>query len=126
VVAALRSYLLGGYMASKKHESCFIITYRDPVSEKQVSVKAGTVADSTLGLSFIAVSDFIFDQSPLVVNPQEEDMKRRFADVKTLHLSIYTVLSIEEIGAQHKGLRFKKDKSNLLVLPGSSGQAQQD
>jgi hypothetical protein len=61
-----------------------------------------------------------------VVNPQEEDMKRRFADVKTLQLSIYTVLSIEEIGAQHTGLRFKKDKSNLLVLPGSSGQHQQD
>ena len=113
-------------MASKNKDTCFIITYRDPVGEKQVSVKAGTVADSTLGLSFIAVSDFIFDQSPLVVNPQEEDMKRRFEDVKTLHLSIYTVLSIEEVGSQHKGLRFKKDKSNLLVLPGSSGPAQQD
>lgn len=113
-------------MASKKKDTCFIITYRDPVSEKQLRIKAATVVDSTLGLSFIAVSDFIFDQSPLVVNPQEEDMKRRFADVKTLHLSIYTVLSIEEIGAQHKGLRFKKDKSNLLVLPGSSGPAHQD
>ena len=116
----------GGSMTSKKEDTCFIISYRDPVSEKQLSIKAGTVADSTLGLSFIAVSDFIFDQSPLVVNPQEEDMKRRFEDVKTLHLSIYTVLSIEEIGSQHKGLRFKKDKSNLLVLPGSSGPAQQD
>ena len=116
----------GGCMASKKKDTCFIITYRDPVSEKQVSVKAGTVADSTLGLSFIAVSDFIFDQGAIVVNPQEEDMKRRFEDVKTLHLSIYTVLSIEEVGSQHKGLRFKKDKSNLLVLPGSSGPAPQE
>jgi len=113
-------------MASKKKDTCFIITYRDPVSEKQVSIKAATVADSTLGLSFIAVSDFVFDQSPLVVNPREEDMKRHFEDVKTLHLSIYTVLSIEEIGAQHKGLRFKKDKSNLLVLPGNSGPASQE
>jgi hypothetical protein len=113
-------------MANKKKETCFIITYRDPVSEKQVSIKAGTVADSTLGLSFIAVSDFIFEQNPLVVNPQEEDIQRRFEDVKTLHLSIYTVLSIEEVGSQHKGLRFKKDKSNLLVLPGNSEPAQKD
>ena len=43
-------------MASKKKDTCFIITYRDPASEKQVSIKAGTVVDSTLGLSFIAVS----------------------------------------------------------------------
>ena len=113
-------------MAHKKKDTYFIITYRDPVSEKQVSIKAGTVADSTLGLSFIAVSDFVFQQNALVVNPQEEDMKRRFEDVKTLHLSIYTVLSIEEVGAQHTGLRFKKDKSKLLVLPGSSAPAQRD
>ena len=113
-------------MASKKKDTCFIITYRDPVSEKQLSIKAGTVADSTLGLSFIAVSDFIFEQNPLVVNPQEEDIKRRFEDVKTLHLSMYTVLSIEEIGAQHKGLQFKKDKSNLLVLPENKGSPQKD
>ena len=64
-------------MVSKKKDTYFIITYRDPVSEKQVSIKAGTVADSTLGLSFIAVSDFVFQQNALVVNPQEEDMKRR-------------------------------------------------
>ncbi len=107
-------------MTAKKKDTYFIITYRDPVSEKQVSIKAGTVTDSSLGLSFIAISDFVFEQNVLVVNPQEEDMKRRFAEVKTLHLSIYTVLSIEEVGPQHAGLRFKKDKSRLLVLPGSA------
>jgi len=113
-------------MTGKKKETFFIITYRDPVSEKQVSIKAGTVTDSSLGLSFIAVSDFVFEQNVLVVNPQEEDMKRRFAEVKTLHLSIYTVLSIEEVGPQHAGLRFKKDKSKLLVLPGNSAPAHRD
>jgi len=113
-------------MAGRKNDTCFIISYRDPVSEKHLSIKAGTVTDSSLGLSFIAISDFVFEQNALVVNPQEEDMKRRFADVKTLHLSIYSVLSIEEVGAQHAGLRFKKDKSNLLVLPGSSAPAHGD
>jgi hypothetical protein len=77
------------------------------------------VTDSSLGLSFIAVSGFVFSSSTLVVNPEEEDLKRRLGNVKTLHLSIYTVISIEEIGTSHKGLQFKKDKSNLLVLPGT-------
>jgi len=113
-------------MAVRKKDTYFIISYRDPVTEKHLTVKAGTVTDSSLGLSFIAISDFVFDQSALVVNPQEEDMKRRFAEVKTLHLSIYTVLSIEEVGPQHAGLRFKKDKSKLLVLPGSSAPAHGD
>ena len=62
----------------------------------------------------------MFGSASLVVNPEEEDLKRRFGDVKTLHISIYTIISIEEIGPAHKGLQFKKDKSNLLVLPGSA------
>jgi len=77
-------------------------------------------------LSFIAISDFVFDNNTLIMNPQKKNMKRRFAEVKTLHLSIYTVLSIEEVGPQHAGLRFKKDKSKLLVLPGSSAPAHGD
>jgi len=113
-------------MSGRRKDAYFIVSYRDPVTEKHVSIKAGTVTDSSLGLSFIAISDFVFDNSALVVNPQEEDMKRRFAEVKTLHLSIYTVLSIEEVGPEHAGLRFKKDKSKLLVLPGSSAPAQRD
>jgi hypothetical protein len=36
--------------------------------------------------------------------------------VKTLHLSIYSIISIQEVGMEHKGLYFKKDKSNLVVL----------
>lgn len=106
-------------MTSKSKNTHFIITYRDPLDAKIVTLKAGAVTDSSLGLSFIAISDFIFESNTLVVNPAEEDLKKRFELVKTLHLSIYTILSIEEVGKGHKGLSFKKDKSNLLVLPGS-------
>ena len=42
--------------------------------------------------------------------------RRRFEGVKTLHLSIYHIISIEEVGLAHKGLKFKKDKSHLVVL----------
>ena len=102
-----------------KENTHYVITYRDPKDNKIVSLKAGRVTDSSLGLSFIAIADFIFSTGTLVVNPEEEDMQRRFADVKTLHISIYTIISIEEVGTAHKGLHFKKDKSNLLVLPGT-------
>lgn len=104
-------------MAKNSKSTYYIITYTDPKDGKIASLKANKVTDSSLGLSFIAISDFIFDTDSLVVNPAEEDQKRRFNSVKTIHISIYTILSIEEVGLKHRGLKFEKDKSNLLVLP---------
>ena len=103
-------------MAKKPKETYFIITYRDPGDGKILSLKADEVTDSSLGLSFIAISDFRFDTDTLVLNTAEEDQKKRFESVKSLHLSIYTIISIEEVGVDHKGLKFNKDKSNLIVL----------
>jgi hypothetical protein len=103
-------------MPKNAKETYYVITYRDPKDGQNVSLKARKVTDSSLGLSFIAVSDFIFDTSTLVVNPAEEEQKKRFAAVKTLHISIYTILSIEEVGTAHRGLTFEHDKANLLVL----------
>lgn len=103
-------------MAKKPNKDYFYISYRDQADGKVVSIKAKNVSDSSLGLSFISISDFIFDTGSLVVNPAEEDLEKRFEGVKTLHLSIYSILSIEEVGPGHKGLKFSKDKSNLVVL----------
>lgn len=103
-------------MPKSEKETYYTITYREPEEGKIVSLKAKTVTDSSLGLSFISVSDFIFDTSPLVVNPAEEELQKRFEDVRALHLSIYTIISIEEKGTGDKGLKFKKDKSNIVVL----------
>ena len=103
-------------MATKPKETFFIVTYRDLQEDKVLSLKARQVTDSSLGLSFVAISDFVFQTDSLVLNPAEEDQKKRFEGVKSLHLSIYTIISIEELGADHKGLKFKKDKSNLVVL----------
>jgi hypothetical protein len=105
-------------MAQKKQETFYVISYREPKDGKVLTLKAKTVTDSTLGLSFVAISDFIFNTTSVVINPEEEDKKRHFEDVKTLHLSIYSIMSIEEVGPEHKGLKFKKDKSNLVVLSG--------
>jgi hypothetical protein len=104
-------------MTSSTKETYYLITYREPKDGQIVTLKSRRVTDSSLGLSFIALSDFIFDTDGLVVNPAEEDLKKRFAAVKTLHLSIYTIVSIEEVGTDHIGLAFEKDKSNLVVFP---------
>lgn len=109
-------------MAQKKNETCYLITYRDPKTGKVVALKSKTVTDSSLGLSFVAISDFIFDTASLVINPEEEGQKKQLEGVKTLHLSIYSIISIEEIGMDHKGLRFQKDKSNLVVLSAEQHQ----
>jgi len=106
------------FMAPKKTETFYLIAYREPKDGKTITLKANKVADSSLGLSFVAISDFVFNDNPIVINPEEESQKKHFEGVKTLHLSIYSIISIEEIGPDHKGLKFKKDRSNLVVLSG--------
>ena len=106
-------------MTSKKEETptLFVVHYRDPKDGNILSLKAKKIFDSPLGMSFVCISDFVFETSSLVVKPAEEHLKKRLEDVKNLHLSIYSIISIEEVGYKHSGLKFKTDKSNLLVLP---------
>ena len=57
-------------MAKKKEETFYLISYRDPKNGKAQTLKAKTVTDSTLGLSFVAISDFVFDTKSVVINPE--------------------------------------------------------
>ena len=93
----------------------FLIHYKDPVDGKIISLKAHSVNDSSLGLSFVAISDFFFESSQLVIKPSEEQLMKKLEHTKSLHLSIYSIISIEELS--EKSLAFKVDKSKLLVLP---------
>lgn len=102
-------------MATTK-DSYFEISYRDPKDGKNVTLKAREIKDSTLGLSFISISDFIFDTHSVVINPEEEAREKKFSTIKSLHLSIYSVLSIAEVGNNPKTLAFVKDKSNLVMF----------
>lgn len=104
---------------AKIKKTYYIITYRDPEDSKICTLKAGKVCDSSLGISFVSISDFVFDTDSLVVNPEEETLKKRLEHVNALHLSIYAIISIKEVGPDHKGLKFQTDKSKLVVLPGS-------
>ncbi len=103
--------------AAKNH---YVVHYRNPADGKTVSLKARTIRDSSLGLTFVAISDFILKSDSLVVNPEEEAQQKRFESIKTLHISIYHIISIEEVGTSPDGLTFKKDRSNLVMLPGTS------
>jgi hypothetical protein len=97
-----------------------VVTYRDPEGnpkEGAVStIKVRTVADSELGPSFICLSDFVWASSRLA-NPAEDALKARFADTRRLHLSVFMILSIAELGPDHPGLDLEADRSNLVVLP---------
>ncbi len=105
-------------MGKKSENTYYLVHYRDPRDGAHQSLKARKISDSSLGLSFISLSDFIFDTNSLLVNPDEEAKKANFENVKTFHLSIYSVLSISEIGEHTKDLSFKNDRSNLFVLNG--------
>ena len=99
-----------------KEKTCYLIKYRNPEDGKIIDLKAKKIEDSSLGLSFIAISDFIFETQSVLVRPEEEAKQKQFENTKTLHLSIYSILSISEVGEHPSKLEFKNDKSNLLVL----------
>ena len=103
-------------MSKKQDTTLYLIQYREAKNGNYQSVKARKIQDSPLGLSFIAISDFVFDSNPLVINPNEEAKKLEFEKIKTLHLSIYSIQSISEMGDRENSLNFKNDKSQVFIL----------
>jgi hypothetical protein len=106
-----------------EQDTHFVITFRDPRSSEIKTLRARSVSDSQLGLSFVAISDFVFEPDSVIVNPEEEALQSRLENVRSLHLSIYAILSVEEVGTTHSGLEFTHDRSNLVVLPTQGGDA---
>jgi len=108
-------------MAKKSDSPYYIIEYRDQKDGgKIVSLKVRKIEDSNLGLGFVRISEFFFNTDSLVLQPTEVQLQERFANVRSLHLSIYSIVSIEEVGPTHSGLKFKKSRSNLIAFPGDS------
>jgi hypothetical protein len=103
---------------TRKPRTYFVVSWRDPSQDNKVrSLKARRIEDSDLGPTFVCLSDFVFDTGGLVIDPEEEDMKSRFADTKRLHLSIYNVLSIEERGRRNPGLQLDQERDSVVFLP---------
>ncbi len=103
-------------MTSKKDPSYYVVTYRDQTDASVVSLKVRSIEDSSLGLGFVALSGFIFEQNSILIKPDEDARKRKFENVKTIHLSIYCILSICEMGLEVPKLAFRNDKANLLMM----------
>lgn len=95
----------------------YLVTFRDNeklTKSDTLTLKVKTIHDSTLGLGFISLSNFVFEDTGPIVDPKFETLKKRFENTKSLHLSLYSIISVEEVGEDHPGLKFTKDKSNLL------------
>ncbi len=103
-------------MTGKKNKTLYTVNYRDPKDGSAKSIKVRKIEDSPLGLSFVAISDFVFESNPVLIDPNEEARKLEFEKIKTLHLSIYSIQSISETGNNEKCLSFKNDRSHVLVL----------
>lgn len=100
----------------------YFISFRDPKDGKIQQIKARSVKDSNLGLSFVSISDFVFETSKVIIDTKEEELKKKFENTKSFHLSIYSIISIEEVGEDIAALKFEQNKNNLLVLPENNNQ----
>ena len=100
---------------SNEPETYFVVTYRNPEKlDENITVRVRSIRDSSLGLAFVALSDFVFHSRSRLLNPQDEYTKKRFQNTKSLHLSVYNILSVEEVGEENAGLSLAHDKSKLI------------
>ena len=100
-------------------DTCFAVTFRNE-SGDIVTLKARTVEDSSLGPSFLCIRDFLFAEGR-IVDPAQERLQRRYADTRRLHVNVFGVQAIEEIGVENPGLTLAQDRSRLILLPGPDG-----
>ena len=75
------------------------------------------VEDSELGPAFVCLSQFVFDPGSRIANPAEESLARRFENTRRLHLNLFAIQSIAEVGVDHPGLQLEQDRPNVVVLP---------
>jgi hypothetical protein len=100
------------------NDGFYSVTYRSPEDGQITTIKARSVGDSDLGPGFVCLSDFVFDTSSRLLNPTEEAVRKRFENVRRLHLNVFAIQSIAEMGTDHPGLQLDPtDRPNVVVLP---------
>jgi hypothetical protein len=82
------------------------------------------VEDSELGPGFVCLSQFLFDTDSRIANPAEEELARRFERTQRLHLNLFSIQSIAEVGDPRglvggppSGLKLDQERPNVVVLP---------
>lgn len=106
-------------MEAEKSKTYFIVTFRDLENTEKpqnITLKVKKISDSSLGLGFISLSGFLFSQNKSIIDPQEERRRERYENTKALHISLYHIISIEEVGLEQSGLNFVHDKSNVFIF----------
>lgn len=98
-------------------ETCFVVSFQDAREGRVVSLRVRTIEDSVLGPAFVCLSDFVFQDGGTLIDPVEEAMSRRYGKTRRLHLQLWSISSIEEVGMGHGGLTSTHDRSNLVVFP---------
>lgn len=59
----------------------------------------------------------MFDSPSRLVDPASEALARRFENTRRLHLNVFTIQSIAEIGVDHPGLKLDPERGNVVLLP---------
>jgi len=96
----------------------YVVTYRNPEKqEENITIRVRQINDSELGPTFIALSGFVFHTSSKLLNPQDEYAKKRFQKTKKIHLSIYHIISVEEVGDDIALSLASKDGDVLIFDP---------
>jgi hypothetical protein len=108
-------------VAAMSDATCYAVTFRTEAGEP-VTLRVKEVTDSALGPSFLCLSDFVFD-SGRIVDPKQEALQRRFEGTRRLHLNVFHIQSIEEVGLEHPGLTLEHDRSKLILLPGPGAES---
>jgi hypothetical protein len=95
-------------------DSYFAVTWRDPEAGGSTTLRCRKVQDSDLGVGFICLSDFVFEGGRLL-NPVEDALRTRLAGTRRLHINVFSIQQIAEVGAP-PGLSLTS-RSNLVILP---------
>lgn len=103
--------------AKKSKFNIYHVYFKDPKEGTIQTLKVKRIEDSPLGLSFVKLSDFVFETNTLLIQPSEEQLKKKFEKIGSLHLSIYHIISIEEHGQTTEPIKFKSSKAKLLSFP---------
>jgi hypothetical protein len=59
----------------------------------------------------------VFDTTSRLLNPAEESLRKRFEHTRRLHLNVFTIQAIAEVGEEHPGLQLAAERPNVVVLP---------
>ena len=95
-------------MKDKQKKTLYRVKFQSKDDKSPLEVVVSSIHSSDF-LGLIKLSNFIFNENKKhIVMPSENEARKRFAKINSLHLPYHNILSIEE---------FEEDKTDLDKLP---------